>query len=50
MVIHVEPAILDSFALLIPREHLSGLESGEMFCLGALKEEGDDQLPVDELI
>ena len=50
MVKNVDPAILDSFAPLIPAEQLPEIESGEMFCLGALKEEGDACLPAGVLL
>lgn len=50
MVKNVDPEILDSFAPLIPEEYIPELESGEMFCLSALKEEGNAHIPVGVLL
>ena len=50
MVKNVDPVILGSFVPLIPKEHIPELESGQMFCLGALKEEDGESVPVGVLL
>ena len=50
MIKNVDRTVLKSFAPLIPAEYIEDIESGEMFCLGALTEEGDLNLPVGTLL
>ncbi|HAV00262.1 MAG TPA: hypothetical protein DCW47_03590 [Lachnospiraceae bacterium] len=50
MVKNVDAALIDRFVPLIPREYIDEVESGEMFCIGALKEDEEDMLPVGVLL
>ena len=50
MIKNVDRTVLKSFAPLIPAEYIEDIESGEMFCLGALTEEEDFGLPAGVLV
>ena len=50
MIKNVDQKIRDDFASLIPDEYREEIEAGEVFCLGALKEDGDYDLPVGVLL
>ena len=50
MVKNVDHKLIEAFAPLIPGEYIAKLESGQSFCLGALKEDGDAKLPVGVLV
>ncbi len=47
---NVDATLLSNFAPLIPHEYLGELESGQIFCLGALKEEDEGSVPVGVLL
>lgn len=50
MVKNIEKNGLEAFAPLLTANHMEQLESGEIFCLGALKEDGDAYIPVGALV